>query len=660
VSRELWPFFDQELRFLQEQARDFGREYPKEAGFLRLEATGRSTDPHVERMMQGFALLAARIRQKIDDDFPELTDALLGLLYPHYLAPLPSMLIAHFVPNPGADLTTGLTIPRHTPFRTTPLNGVECEYRSVYPIRLWPVSVGDATLKRPPFQDIRELLPTLRIPPGGSKSRLRLRLNLPVGTTFQQLPLGRLDPSTGDLGGLRFFIDADGPLTATLYELLMNNVTAVVFREPGELKAVEIPPDSALSPVGFRVSGPVGRGSVPDLDEGVLSYPSTAFPGYRILTEFHAYRDKFWFFDLKGWDRARDAGILGKNSIEIHVFLNQDVNPELEQAVRTGTFKLGCGPMVNLFRKGSTEGIRITQQRYDYPLVPDSEHPEAYEIHSIDGVYHRLPSGEEIPYAPFYSFRHQDRQRDRRYWYARRRPSARFGDRGTDVDLHFVDCDFNPKSPAESVALATVTCCNRDLPGKLRENTDAWSLRPIGTVVPAGIEVLRAPTPTLRPMQKRVDAVGRDDSIRKMNYWRLVSHLTLNHLSLVDSDPDRGRESLAEYLALYDFSDDQHPELREVARQVRDGVLGVDSARDVAFVQGESDTVGGYTRGLEVRLELDEEKYVGVGSFLFAAVMERFFAQAVSMNSFTRLAYRTRQRGPIRKWPARAGEKVLL
>ncbi len=659
MSRELWPFFDQELRFLQEQARDFGREYPKEAGFLRLEASGRSTDPHVERMMQGFALLAARVRQKIDDDFPELTDALLSLLYPHYLAPLPSMLIARFVPNPGADLAGGLTIPRHTPFRTTPINGVECEYRSVYPIRLWPVTVADASIKRPPFQDIRELLPKLKVPPGGSKSRLRLKLELPVGVTFQQLPLGVADPATGGLAGLRFFIDADGPLTATLHEYLMNNVTAVAFREPGELKASEPPPETALVPVGFRVAGGM-RTSGPDLDEGVLPYPPQSFPGYRLLTEFLAYRDKFWFFDLKGWDRARADGVLGKNSIEIHFFLNVDVNPDLEQAVRATTFKLGCGPMVNLFRKGSTEGIRVTQQRYDYPLVPESERPEGYEIYSIDGVYHRLPSGDEISYAPFYSFRHQDRMRDRRYWYGRRRPSGRFGDRGTEIDLHFVDCDFNPRAPAEAVALATVTCCNRDLPSKLRENLDSWALRPVGMVVPAGIETLRSPTPTLRPMQKRVDAVGRDEAIRKMNYWRIVSHLTLNHLSLVDTDPDRGREALAEYLALYDFSDDQHPDLREVARQVREGILGVDAGRDVAFVPGESETVGGYARGLEVRLELDEEKYVGIGSYLFAAVLERFFAMAVSMNSFTRLTYRTRQRGAIRKWSARAGEKVLL
>ena len=120
----------------------------------------------------------------------------------------------------------------------------------------------------------------------------------------------------------------------------------------------------------------------------------------------------------------------------------------------------------------------------------------------------------------------------------------------------------------------------------------------------------------------------------------------------------RGRDALAEYLALYDFSDDQNADFAAVALQVREGVLSIDSARDVAFVPGE--IVGGYARGLEVKLELDEEKFVGVGAYLFAAVMERFFGLAVSMNSFTRLTYSTRQRRFIKGWPARAGERALV
>jgi type VI secretion system protein ImpG len=332
------------------------------------------------------------------------------------------------------------------------------------------------------------------------------------------------------------------------------------------------------------------------------------------------------------------------------------VSPDLERAVTARTFRPGCAPLVNLFRKGSTEGFAITQQKSEYTLVTDHEYPDGYEIYSVDAVYHRTPGGEEKRYEPFYSFRHQDRDRGQRYWFARRRPSLRRGDRGTDVDVQFVDMDFTPQVPAEDVGMAAVTCLNRDLPARLAENTKAWAIRPVGMVVPATIEVVRAPTPTLRPMQKRIERGGDEDFGRKMTYWRVVSHLALNHLSV--ADPDEGRQALTEYLSLYDFADDQHPEMREVAQSIRDGVIRVGSKRDVAFVPG--DTVGGYARGMEVLLELDEEKYVGVGAFLFASVLERFFAQYASINSFTKLVYRTRQRGPIRTWDPRAGDRPLV
>lgn len=656
MSREIWPFYEQELRALREQAQQFGKEYAREASFLRLENSGRSTDPHVERMIQAFALLTARVRLKLDDDFPELTDGLLAVLYPHYLAPLPSYMIVQFVPGTGADLQKGLLVPRHTPFRTTPVNNVECEFRTAYPLRLWPVRVGDGQLKGPPYQDIRDLLPLLNLPGGAAKSRIRLRLDLTGAGKLTESALGTPD-SAGRPHALRLFLDGDGPLTAALYELLFNNVTAVVFRDPGTLNSVTVDPDEALRPVGFTVRRSVSPGKGPDdTDEGMLPYPDHCFPGYRLLTEFFAYREKFLFLDLAGWDKARRAGLLTGTHVEVHIFLDQTVNPDLERAVSAATFKAGCVPLVNLFEKGSTEGFQITQQKYDYTLVPDHENSEGYEIYSVDGVFHRGQGGEEVRYEPFYSFKHQDRDRGKRFWYARRRVSTRTQDRGTEVDVHFVDLDATPRTPATNIGLASVTCLNRDLPTKLRENTEAWSLRPLGMVIPAGIQIVRAPSPTLRPMSKRIDALGDEEVSRKMTYWRLVSHLSLNHLSIAEGTD--ARLALTEYLSLYDFADDRVPELREVAQQIREGVLSVGSGRDVAFVPG--DTVGGYLRGTEIRLELDDEKYVGVGTFLFGCVLDRFFALYASINSFTKLVLRTRQRGKIRTFDPRAGDRPLV
>jgi type VI secretion system protein ImpG len=220
-------------------------------------------------------------------------------------------------------------------------------------------------------------------------------------------------------------------------------------------------------------------------------------------------------------------------------------------------------------------------------------------------------------------------------------------DAGTEIDLCFTDLDFDPRAPVETPAatdtvIPVLTCLNRELPSKLRQVGGDLAFEPLGNL-PADIRCLVPPTPTLRP------------KVGKGGYWKLISHLSLNHLSLADKD--QGRQALQEYLALYDYATPQTSDNRaEVAQLVRDGVAAVGSRRDVAFLTGDP---GGYARGLEVAVTLDEEKYVGVGAYLFAAVLERFVALYASVNSFTRLAYRSAQRGEVKRWPPRAGDRPL-
>src|SRR5581483_4305453 len=234
----------------------------------------------------------------------------------------------------------------------------------------------------------------------------------------------------------------------------------------------------------------------------------------------------------------------------------------------------------------------------------------------------------------------------RAYWYARRRPSLRENDRGSEVDLHLVDLDFDPRLPAEPTLVVRTTCLNRDLPTQLQRAGEDLQFEP-QFAVPAAVRCLRAPTATLRP------------PLRRQAHWRLVSHLNLNHLSLADAS--EGRQALQEYLGLYDFSDPQsEPQRAAVTQQVIDGLLAVRSRRVVEFT-GDTEAAGGYARGLEVTVELDEEKFTGIGAYLFASVLERFLALYASVNSFTKLVYRTRQSGgDVRRWPPRAGEQPVV
>jgi type VI secretion system protein ImpG len=270
------------------------------------------------------------------------------------------------------------------------------------------------------------------------------------------------------------------------------------------------------------------------------------------------------------------------------------------------------------------------------------------EVYSVDAVTSTDPGTSTVTeYQPFYSFRHGQGSDSRRtFWYAARRPSLLENDRATEVYLNLVDLDFDPSLPAEAVLVVRTTCTNRNLPEQLQRAGEDLYFELEAAAPLAGVRCLRTPTLPLRP------------PLRRGAHWRLLAHLNLNHLSL--SDPEEGREALQEILRLYDFSDPQTaPQLAAVTRQVIEGITTVSSQRVVRRTGGP--TASGFARGLEVAVELDEEKYIGTGAFLFACVLERFLGLYASINSFTQLVARRRQgEGYFKKWPPRVAEHQLL
>jgi type VI secretion system protein ImpG len=636
VSDTLLAYYERELLFIREMAQEFARKYPGPARGLLLEAT-RSTDPHVERLIESFALIAGRIHHKIDDEFPELTDAILDVLYPHYLAPIPSMAVVQFDLDPSrAQLPEGYVIERHASMLAPPLNDIRCKFRTAYPVTLWPITLSSARLLRPPF-------PAQLAPPPNVKAEaaLVLRLETLSGMKFSALSLDRL----------RLFLHGDFQIVAGLYELIFNHVQRVVFRplDGGpNARAVELSPEEGLFPVGF------------ERDEGLLPYPNRSFLGYRLLTEFFAFPPKFHFFDLGGFQKVARAGF--DSRAEVILFLNRSV-PSLEQAVVTETFRLGCTPIVNLFEQ-TGDPVNLSHARSEYLVEPDRANPASVEVYSVQTVTALGESARDtVEYEPFYSFRHgKNRENSRTFWYSSRRPSPRKEDVGTDVYLHLVDLDFDPATPSDAQIIVRAYCTNRDLPRKLRQAGEALPLELQGSAPVSRILCVRTPTAPLRP------------AVRRGAYWRLISHLNLNHLSLADSG--EGREALQEILRLYDFAEPgAHGEIERlsaVTQNVIEGITRVSSRRVVGRTGGP--TTSGFARGVEVTIELDEEKYVGVGGFLFASVLERFLGLYASMNSFTQLVARgqrgglpgaggqsgTAQGREIKRWRPRAGELQLL
>lgn len=612
MSEELLPYYNRELAFLRQLGAEFAAAHPKIAARLRLGPDG-TQDPHVARLIEAFAFLTARVRHKLDDDFPEVSESLLNILYPHYLAPLPSMAIVQFaLDRQQGQLTTGYAIPRGSAVETEPIDGQPCRFRTAYPVTLWPVEIRAAELRGAPFA-----APAV---PLAAPARAVVRLQLATfseKTKFSQLPLDRL----------RFYLQGPSQYLYDLYELLLNRTVGVAVARAASDPAPAVLAAEAVQPVGF------GR------DEGLLPYPPRSFWGYRLLSEYFAFPEKFLFFDLVGLT-PRVRGQLGSTA-EVFLYLGGH-SRDLEKAVTRDTFQLGCTPIVNLFAQRA-EPIVLTQAQTEYRVVPDARRPVAHEVYTIDRVVGTSPDNKEVEFLPFYSVKHgQAGGEPRTFWHAARRPASYAGgqvDRGTEVFLSLVDLDFRPSAPGGWTLDVETTCLNRDLPQRLPFGGGQPYLQLAMAAPLAGLACRTAPTPTCRP------------ALRHGAVWRLISHLTLNHLSLVDAED--GAEALREILRLYDFQDSAQ------TRAMIEGVRSVRSRRVVGRVGGP--VSAGFCRGLEVTLHLDEDKFAGGGVFLFASVLERFLGLYTSLNAFTKtIATTTKREEPLRRWPPRAGERVLL
>ncbi len=627
---DLFPFYERELLFVGQLTQEFARRHPKAAERLGLQATG-SSDPYVQRLLETFALIAGRTHAKIEDEFPELTDALLQFLYPHFLAPIPSMALVQFDLDPTRVQTPqGFRIDAGNALGAPSPEGVSCKFRTAYPVTLWPIRVQRAGFQAPPF-------PPHWQPPPGTVAACRLDLECAGELSFAQL----------QIDALRFFLHGDANVIPDLYEVLLNQALQVAFLADlggGRRARVTLTPADCLAPVGFERA------------EGLLPYRDSALMGYRLLTEFFTYPAKFHFIDLKGFSSRLTAAEFGHNC-EIVIFCGKTTR-NLEQRVSADTFRLACTPVVNLFER-TAEPISLRTRQQDYRIVAEPSFPRTVEVYAVNDVSSTDPvNNSTTRYAPFYSqVRSLGGKDNGLFWYTTRRRSLRENDRGTELYLSLVNGDFESAWPGDEALQVQITCTNRDLPLTLGSDNQPIAMN---LELPApihGVTCLRPPSPSLRPPE------------RTGGYWKLIAHLLPNPLSLQDGPA--GRAALHDLLKLYDFSDPAagQKHLADQAQQMIDGILGVQYSRVLGRLAadppsqlplGVEGTVrGGFCRGVEVTLDLDPAKFPTTGAFLFAAVMERFFCLYASSNSFTRMVART-PGSVLKTWPARAGEVPLL
>jgi type VI secretion system protein ImpG len=635
IDPQLKEYYEEELRFLRRLGAEFAKQHEEIADGLRLEPN-RCDDPHVERLLEGFAFLAARVHRRIDDDLTEISQSLLTLVYPHYLKPIPSMSVVEFQPDPdqGAP-SSGFLIESGRSLVAPPTKGVRCRFKTCYETTLWPLEVAEAQWQAPHELDL-----------GGSArdltAVLRLRLKCHGDLTFQDFE---------GLETLRFFLNGDLSLVSALYELLDNSCTGILLRsedDTGGSSTTKLPKGS-LVPVGFGE------------DEGMLPYPRRSFLGYRLLQEYFTFPYKFFFFDLTGLDRL--PSVTQGNTAEVIFLIGPFEDPDRDQAlgrfVNRETIRLGCSPVVNLF-EGESEPVRLNQKRTEYTLRARGSKEFPPEIFSVDELCAVTPSApRRIPFAPFFSYRNrQTGEGGGMFWHERRHASSWIPGGATDVSIAYVDQAGSTVYPEFPSASAQLTCFNGRLPSMLSMGSEKGDLDLEGGGAP-----LRATVALMHPTEPIPPPL--DGSI----HWRLISQLSLNYLSLVGEDspemsqgqpiPEgakpRSGAPLRELLRLYNFGDSSTGE-----KHIQ-GVFAVNSEPWYARVR--SDQGLSFARGRRIFIDLDEEHFSGGGIYLFASVLERFLALYASMNSFSALVARVRSKRKtytLREWEPRAGYRPLI
>jgi type VI secretion system protein ImpG len=632
MDPRLLEYYNRELQFVRETGAEFAQAYPRIAARLGVEGL-QCTDPYVERLLESFAFLTARVQLKLDARHPDFTQHLLELVYPHALCPVPACAIVELAPDLTGGLPpTGQVIPKGTSLRTPLGKGdrTVVEFRTAHEVTLWPVEVTEVRyLVGSSVLSSQGLSQNGAAQGGPVRGALRIRLKAAPGVELKSLRPERLT----------FFIKATATVAALLYEQIAADCTGFHARSTRSGAAVHTRDAKSVRTVGLEDG------------EALLPVTRSGFQGYRLLQEYFTLPERLLFFTLEdlGGVFAQAQG----DELEFYIGLAR-TQAALENAVATEHLRLGCTPAINLFSRAA-DRIHMSAAQTEMHLVPDRNRPMDFEVFSIDRVQAIGANGQRIADVErFYSGHHLAEAAAARMYYTMQRYPRKISTRqreigtrsayvGSECFVSIVDsAQRHFRGDIHQLEVQT-TCTNRDLPVLL-----AAGQGPTDFHVEGGgpIESVRC---IVGPTFPRASAAFGDTA------WKLISQLSLNYLSLVEHGSQGGApgvpQMLCDLLALYtDPNDPAH------TRQV-EGVRGVSYRPVVRRVPIPGPM--SYGRGLEISLTLDDAAFEGLGIVPLGSVLEQFFARYVSLNSFTQTRLRSASRGEIKTWPVRLGRRPL-
>jgi type VI secretion system protein ImpG len=573
-------YYQQELAALRELGAEFSRAHPALAPML----SGPLADPDVERLLEGVAFLTGLLRQKLDDEFPEIVHDLVQVLWPHYLRPVPATTVIAFTPR--ATLKQSLTVPAGIHVGSVPVEGTACHFRTAYDVEIHPLAIVDASFARSP----------------GKPAAVRLLFE------FTGSKLSDWQPK-----GVRLFLSGDSTAASDLYMVLRKSLRRILITPVGKGALAELPP-GALVPVGFGEK------------ESLIPYPTHSYPGYRILQEYFVAPAKFLFLDLTGWERWSSRGDGPRFELTFEL-------DELEIAppkVRKESFALFATPAVNVFPHDA-DPILLDHKSAEYLVRPSGSNAAHYQIFSVDSVVGLIQgTARERKYAPFELF-NPDHGNVPVYHMSRRSPVV-----GAGSDM-YLSVAYAPEagSPVPETLSIRLTCTNGMLPEALRPGDIAKPT--VSSPDHMDFRNITTPTYSVAP------PVGTN------LLWRLLSHLSLNYLSLART------ENLKALLGLYLFPDSRDRVSVAANRKRIAGIEGVEARPADRLVGGIP------MRGQQIEIRLRQDHFAGAGDlYLFGCVLDHFLGNYASINTFTQLIVQETLKGDVIRWPVRIGNHPLL
>lgn len=625
MDTRLLRHYENELAFMRDMGAEFADAYPKIASRLGMEGI-EVLDPYVERLLEGVAFLSARVQLELEMQFPALTSHLLEIVYPHYLAPTPSMMIAQFSPDlSNSGLKSGYTLPRHTTLRSRLLDGEQtaCEFRTAHAVTMWPLEISETE-----YIDSRGGLIAAGV---GANSTARAGIRLRLKRTDND------DMSALKLDDLTLYLDRQSGRSWQLHEILCTQTVGLAGRSADRRADWTLDlPNSDIQQIGLS------------RDEALLPTPRQSFDGYRLLQEYFAMPERFLFVKLSGLQPALKNA--KGSEVDIYILLGEG-NNDLAPAITPQAFTLNAVPAVNLFQK-RCDRVRVTTHDVEHHVVPNRTAGLDFEIYSINTVTGISGDGEDdVGFRPFYSetdftaagdvhnayytVSRKMRQRSEK----ERLRGVRTSYLGSEVYLTLVDRRQAPYSAGLDQLAVNALCTNRDLPMLLSVGDENVFHLPDG----GPVKTVRTPISPTRPNP----TLAQGDTA-----WRLISHLSLNYLSIAQTDAGSSAEALRELIGIY------APLGNRVTEKQLEGITKVTSRPIVRRMSDE--VLSTAVRGIEITIEFDETFFEGTSVYVLGAVMERFFRKYATINSFTETVLRTERRGEIARWRPKAGLGQIL